>query len=150
MAQTVGELHSLWRDSAIFIPLTVIIGMALMWWVVGRVRPMIIGGLAMGTVVSVSVAGIVASGQPYTPITAMIPTLMAAYTTATLLHFYAAIQRARIALLPRPQRIARALSETLVPGPVQRADDRRGHVEPAVGETFRRCRPSACRARSAR
>lgn len=116
VAQTVGELNALWRDSAIFIPLTAIIGMALLGWVVGRLRPVIIGGLAMGTVVSVSIAGIVAIGQPYTPITAMIPTLMAAYTTATLLHFYAAIQRARIALLPRPQRIARALSETLVPG----------------------------------
>ncbi|MDP2058046.1 MAG: MMPL family transporter, partial [Thiobacillus sp.] len=116
VAQTVEELRSLWRDSTIFIPLTVVIGLALMWWVVGRVRPMIVGGLAMGMVVSVSVAGIVASGQPYTPITAMIPTLMAAYTTATLLHLYAAIQRGRIALLSRPQRIARALSETFVPG----------------------------------
>jgi hypothetical protein len=77
---------------------------------------MIIGGLAMGSVVGVSVAGIVAVGQPYTPITAMIPTLMAAYTTATLLHLYAAIQRGRIALLSRPQRIARALSQTFVPG----------------------------------
>ncbi len=116
VAQTVEELRSLWRDSAIFIPLTVAIGLVLMWWVVGRVRPVIVGGLAMGTVVSVSVAGIVVSGQPYTPITAMVPTLMAAYTTATLLHLYAAIQRARIALLPRPQRIARALKETFIPG----------------------------------
>ncbi|HJX57495.1 MAG TPA: MMPL family transporter [Thiobacillus sp.] len=116
VAQTVEELRSFWRDSAIFIPLTVVIGLVLLWWVIGRVRPMIVGGLAMGTVVSVSVAGIVASGQPYTPITAMIPTLMAAYTTATLLHLYAAIQRGRIALLSRPQRIARALKDTFVPG----------------------------------
>ena len=116
VAQTVEELRSIWRDSAIFIPLTVVIGLALMWWVVGRVRPMVVGGLAMGTVVSASVAGLVISGQPYTPITAMIPTLMAAYTTATLLHLYAAIQRGRIALLSRPQRIARALSETFKPG----------------------------------
>lgn len=116
VAQTVAELHSLWRDSARFIPLTVIVGLALLYWVVGRVRPVIVGGLAMAMVVSVSVAGIVIAGQPYTPITAMIPTLMAAYTTATLLHLYAAIQRARIALLPRPQRIARALSETFKPG----------------------------------
>jgi len=116
VAQTVGELNALWRDSSIFIPLTVIIGLALLGWVVGRIRPVVVGGLAMGMVVSVSVAGIVVAGQPYTPITAMIPSLMAAYTTATLLHFYAAIQRARIALLPRPQRIERALSETLLPG----------------------------------
>lgn len=116
LAQTVEELRSLWRDSAIFIPLTVAVGLALLWWVVGRVRPMVAGALAMGTVVSASVAALVASGQPYTPITAMIPTLMAAYTIATLLHFYAAIQRARIALLTRPQRIERALKDTLVPG----------------------------------
>lgn len=116
VAQTVAELRSLWRDSAIFIPLTFVIGMVLLWWVVGRVRPVVVGGLAMGTVVSASVAGLVAFDQPYTPITAMIPTLMAAYTTATLLHLYAAIQRGRIALLPRQQRIARALKETFVPG----------------------------------
>jgi predicted RND superfamily exporter protein len=116
VAQTVEELRSLWRDSAIFIPLTIVIGLMLMWWVVGRVRPVVVGGLAMGTVVSASVAVLVISDQPYTPITAMIPTLMAAYTTATLLHLYAAIQRARIALLPRPQRIARALKETFTPG----------------------------------
>ncbi|HQT31417.1 MAG TPA: MMPL family transporter [Thiobacillus sp.] len=116
VAQTVEELRSIWRDSAIFIPITIVIGMALMWWVVGRVRPMLVGGLAMATVVLASVAGLVAAGQPYTPISAMIPTLMAAYTTATLLHYYAAIQRARIALLKRPQRIERALKETLVPG----------------------------------
>ena len=116
VAQTVEELRSIWRDSAIFIPLTVVIGLVLMWWVVGRVRPVIIGGLAMGTVVSASVAGLVIVGQPYTPITAMIPTLMAAYTTATLLHLYAAIQRARIALLPRRLRIARGLKDTFKPG----------------------------------
>lgn len=132
VAQTVEELRSIWRDSAIFIPLTVVIGLALMWWVVGRVRPMVVGGLAMGTVVSASVAGLVISGQPYTPITAMIPTLMAAYTTATLLHLYAAIQRERIALLPRPRRIARAV-RNLQARAVQCADHRRRAAEPAVG-----------------
>lgn len=116
IAQTVEELRSIWRDSAIFIPLTVAIGLTLMWWVVGRVRPVIVGGLAMGAVVSSSVAGLVIAGQPYTPITAMIPSLMAAYSTATLLHFYAAVQRGRVALLPRKQRIARALKETFTPG----------------------------------
>lgn len=116
VAQTVEELRSLWRDSAIFIPLTFFIGLALMWWVVGRIRPVVITALAMGAVVSTSIAGLVIVGQPYTPITAMIPTLLAAYTTATLLHLYAAVQRARIALLPRRQRIARALNDTFTPG----------------------------------
>ncbi|MCA1978640.1 MAG: MMPL family transporter [Thiobacillus sp.] len=116
IAQTVEELRSIWRDSAIFIPLTFIIGMALLWWVVGRIRPVLIGALAMSVTVAASVGGLVFSGQPYTPVTAMIPTLIAAYTTATLLHLYAGIQRARVALLPRRERVARALKETFVPG----------------------------------
>lgn len=116
IVQTVGELESIWRDSAIFIPLTMLLGLGLLWWVVGRIRPVLIGAAAMSAVVIASVAGLSASGQPYTPISAMIPTLMAAYTTATLLHLYAAIQRARVAQLPRYQRISRALSETFKPG----------------------------------
>ncbi len=116
IVQTVGELESIWRDSIIFIPLTMLLGLGLLWWVVGRVRPVLVGAAAMSSVVITSVAGLAASGQPYTPISAMIPTLMSAYTTATLLHLYAAIQRGRIAQLPRYQRISRALHETFKPG----------------------------------
>lgn len=111
----VAQLDSIVRDTLLFVPLTSAIGLVLLGWVVGRLRPVVIGAVAMSTVVLPTVAAIAAFGQPYTMATAILPSLLAAYTLATLLHFYAGIQRARVALLPRPGRIDRALSETRKP-----------------------------------
>jgi hypothetical protein len=112
----VAQLESILQDSALFIPLTVSIGLLLLWWVIGRLRPVIIGAIAISTVVLPTIAAVVVFDQPYTMATAILPSLLAAYTLATLLHLYAGIQRARVALLPRAQRVDRALSETLKPG----------------------------------
>jgi len=111
----VAQLESIMRDSALFIPLTVVVGLLLMGWVVGRLRPVIIGAVAMSTVVLPTIAAVVAFGQPYTMATAILPSLLAAYTLATLLHLYAGIQRARVAGLTRAKRVDRALSDTLKP-----------------------------------
>ena len=112
----VAQLDSILDDSMLFVPLTSVIGLALLGWVVGRLRPVVIGAIAMSTVVLPTVAAIAALGQPYTMATAILPSLLAAYTLATLLHLYAGIQRGRVALLPRPGRIDRALTETMKPG----------------------------------
>lgn len=112
----VAQLDSSVRDSALFIPLTTAIGLALLAWVVGRWRPVVIGAVAMSTVVLPTVAAVALAGKPYTMATAILPSLLAAYTLATLLHLYAGIQRARVALLPRPARVDRALAETMRPG----------------------------------
>lgn len=111
----VAQLKSILRDSALFIPLTAIVGLLLMGWVVGRLRPVIIGAVAMSTVVLPTIAAVVAFGQPYTMATAILPSLLAAYTLATLLHLYSGIQRARIAGLTRAKRVDRALSDTRKP-----------------------------------
>ena len=111
----VAQLESILRDSALFIPLTVIVGLLLMGWVVGRLRPVIIGAVTISTVVLPTIATVAASGQPYTMATAILPSLLAAYTLATLLHLYSGIQRGRVAGLARAQRVDRALSDTLVP-----------------------------------
>jgi hypothetical protein len=112
----VAQLQSILDDSLLFIPLTTVIGLSLLAWVVGRWRPVAIGAVAMSTVVLPTVAGVAAFGQPYTMATAILPSLLAAYTLATLLHLYAGIQRARVARLPRPGRVDRAMSETIKPG----------------------------------
>jgi uncharacterized protein len=111
----VAQLQSILEDSAVFVPLTVTIGLALMWWVVGRWRPMVIGAVAMSTTTLPTIGAIVAFGQPYTMATAILPSLLAAYTSATLLHFYAAVQRGHAAGLSRGRSIDRALSENLHP-----------------------------------
>jgi predicted RND superfamily exporter protein/(2Fe-2S) ferredoxin len=112
----VGQLDSILRDSARFVPLTVALGIALLWWVVGRVRPVVVGAVAMSAVVLPTVGAIALAGQPYTMASAILPSLLSAYTMATLLHFYAAVQRGYAANLPRAQAIDRALSETRRPG----------------------------------
>lgn len=111
----VAQLQSIARDSALFVPLTVIVGLLLMAWVVGRLRPVVIGAVAMSTVVLPTIAAVAAFHQPYTMATAILPSLLAAYTLATLLHLYAGIQRARVAGLTRAKRVDRALAETLKP-----------------------------------
>jgi predicted RND superfamily exporter protein len=112
----VAQLMSILEDSAIFVPVTVTIGLALMWWVVGRWRPMIIGAVAMSATTLPTIGAIVAAGQPYTMATAILPSLLSAYTSATLLHFYAAVQRGHAARLSRGRSIDRALAENLRPG----------------------------------
>ncbi|MCI1193230.1 MMPL family transporter [Calidifontimicrobium sp. SYSU G02091] len=111
----VAQLASILRDTAWLVPLTVIIGLALLWWVVGRLMPVVIGAVAMSTVVAPTIAGIVAFGQPYTMATAILPSLLAAYTVATLLHLYAGVQRAQRTATTRSQVIDRALAETRRP-----------------------------------
>jgi predicted RND superfamily exporter protein/(2Fe-2S) ferredoxin len=112
----VAQLESIFRDTAIFVPLTVALGLALLWWVVGRVRPVLVGAVAMSTVVAPTVGAIALAGQPYTMASAILPSLLSAYTMATLLHLYAAVQRAYAAGLTRPDAIDRALGETYRPG----------------------------------
>lgn len=106
-----ASLLSMLVDSAVLIPLTMAIGLALLIWVVGRPAPVIIGAVAMSAVVLPTVGILAAIGQPFTLVTAMVPPLLAAYTIATLLHLYAALMRARQARLRRPARVIRALND---------------------------------------
>lgn len=105
VALDAAEFRSMIQDSIMFTPLVFALGLELLLWVVGRMRPMLIGAVAMSTVVVSCVALISAIGQPYTLVTAMVPTLLAAYTVANLLHFYAALQRTRQAGFRRPRRV---------------------------------------------
>ncbi len=111
----VMQLNSIVEDSGRFVPLTVGIGLALLYWVVGRVRPVAIGAVAMSTVTAPVIAAIAATGQPYTMATAILPSLLAAYTVATLLHLYAGIQRAQRSASSRAEAIDRAIGETRRP-----------------------------------
>lgn len=112
----VAQLQSILQDSMFFIPATTVLGLGLLAWVVGRLRPVVIGAMAMATVVHPMIAAIALSGRPYTMASAILPSLLAAYTFATLLHLYAAVQRAQGSGLSRSQCVDRALSDTFKPG----------------------------------
>ena len=96
-------------DSIRFTPIVMGIGLVLMYWIVGRPWPILIGALAMSTVVVGTLGFMVALGQPYTMVTAMIPTLLSAYTVANVLHLYASLQRMRDARFRRRRRVPFAL-----------------------------------------
>jgi len=111
----VAQFSSIMRDTMWLVPSTVIIGLSLLAWVVGRLRPVVIGGVAMSTVTAPAVAGIVAFGQPYTMATVILPSLLAAYTVATLLHLYAGVQGAQRTVRSRAAAVDRAIGETRRP-----------------------------------
>lgn len=112
----VAQLESILSDSARFVPITVVIALALLWWVVGRWRPVAIGGLAISTVVLPTLAAVAVSGEPYTMASAILPSLLSAYTVVTLLHLYAGVQRAQRQSDDRAQVVDLAMLETLKPG----------------------------------
>jgi hypothetical protein len=111
VALDAAELQSMLRDSLLFIPITSALGLLLLWWVVGRAVPVVLAVIAMSTVVLAAVGALVALGKPYTLVTAMVPTLLAAYTAATLLHVYAPLSRAHRAGVGPRERVARAIGE---------------------------------------
>lgn len=115
VALDAAQMRSMLRDTIVFTPLVMGLGLALLYWVVGRVIPVIIGAVAMSTSVVVCVALIALIGKPYTLVTAMVPTLLSAYTAANLLHFYAALKRMRDAGFHRPKRVIFALQEINTP-----------------------------------
>jgi hypothetical protein len=93
VALDTAETRSIIRDSLLFTPLVTLLGLGLLRWIVGRWRPVAISAAAVSVVVLSAVALLAATGAPYTLVTAMVPTLLAAYTSANLLHLYAALQR---------------------------------------------------------
>ena len=115
VALDAAEMRSMLRDTLIFTPLVMALGLALLYWVVGRLVPVVLGAVAMSTAVVVTVALIAAIGQPYTLVTAMVPTLISAYTVSNLLHLYAALKRTRDAGFRRPKRVVFALQMVHTP-----------------------------------
>lgn len=109
VALDAAEMRSMMHDSILFTPLVVFLGLLLLLWVVGRLPPVIIGAVAMSTVTVSCVALISAMGKPYTLVTAMVPTLLSAYTIANVLHLYAALQRMRNAGFRSPKRVIFAM-----------------------------------------
>ncbi|MFN3984442.1 MAG: efflux RND transporter permease subunit [Rhodocyclaceae bacterium] len=116
VALEVAQLRSMLEDSVRFTPIVMGLGLLLMYWIVGRPWPIVIGAVAMSTVVVSAVGLMAAVGRPYTLVTAMIPTLLAAYTVANVLHLYAALQRMRDARFRRRKRVPFALQTVHKPG----------------------------------
>ncbi|MEJ2344257.1 MAG: MMPL family transporter [Gammaproteobacteria bacterium] len=91
VALDVAELHSMIRDTTLFVPMIVVVGLLLIWWLFRRWMAVAISGLTMGTVVAFTVALIAVWGRPYALVSAIIPPFMMALTIALLIHFMNAL-----------------------------------------------------------
>ncbi len=67
------ELRSMLRDNMIFIPATVGIGLAMIWWLFRRWLAVMLAGIAIGVVVNSTVAFYVLLNQPFTLVSSIIP-----------------------------------------------------------------------------
>lgn len=111
----VAQLDAILHDTMTLVPLTVAVGLAMLALTVGRWRPVAIGAGAMSTVVIAVLAAFAAFRVPYTMASAILPSLLAAYTVATLLHLYAGVQRAQRTVRSRRLCVDRAIGETRRP-----------------------------------
>jgi predicted RND superfamily exporter protein len=107
----IAELRSMLRDNMIFIPVTVVIGLLLIWWLFHRWLAVILSGITIGVVVSSTVVLYVLTGQPFTLISSMVPPLLSALTIAALVHLFNALHYASQRGTSGQARIQRALEE---------------------------------------
>ncbi len=107
----VAQLRSMLRDNMIFIPATVTIGLALIWWLFRRWLAVMLAGAAIGVVVNSTVAIYVLLDQPFTLVSSIIPPLLSALTVAALVHLFNALLLASKYGLSGADRVHRAVAE---------------------------------------
>ncbi|MGB5496332.1 MAG: MMPL family transporter, partial [Sedimenticolaceae bacterium] len=107
----VAQLRSMLRDNMIFIPATVGIGLAMIWWLFRRWLAVMLAGIAIGVVVNSTVAFYVLFNQPFTLVSSIIPPLLSALTVAALVHLFNALYLGSKRGLTGQERIAGALNE---------------------------------------
>jgi len=115
IALDVSQLESMQRDNALFVPVITLLGWMLLWLLFRRVLAMVLGGLAMAVTSSVTLSLLVLIDQPFTLVSVILPSLIAALTLALLIHFYNALTLASRRGLQGAERVARALDEVRRP-----------------------------------
>ncbi|OGT20251.1 MAG: hypothetical protein A2V90_06285, partial [Gammaproteobacteria bacterium RBG_16_57_12] len=91
VVQDAAQLRSTIHDNLTFIPMTLVLGLALIGWMFRKPFAVFMAGLAMTVVTAAAVAVLPVIDQPYTLVTSMAAPLLAALTIALLIHFYTAM-----------------------------------------------------------
>lgn len=91
IALDVAELRSMITDSATFVPATLVVGLGLLWWMFRRWLVLLLAAAAFSAVSNCSIALLALAGRPYTLVSAMMPPLLLALTTAGLMHLFSAV-----------------------------------------------------------
>ncbi len=94
IALDVAQLKAMIQDSLIFIPLTTVVGLLLIWLLFRRLLAVVIASVMVGTMVSIAVALLALWGKPYTLVASIMPPFMSALTTALLIHIFNSLAHA--------------------------------------------------------
>ena len=111
----VAQMRAILRDNMIFIPVTVIVGLLLIWWLFHRVLAVIVTGVTTGAVVSSTITFYVLFQQPFNSISGIIPPLLSALTIAALVHLFNALHYASKRGFTGKERTNTALAEIRKP-----------------------------------
>lgn len=106
----VAQLRSMLRDSMVFIPITLALGLGLIAWLFRRALAIAVAVLAFAAVIDSTLALLVLAGWPYTMVSAILPPLMLALTVALLTHWYNALAHAAARGLAGRERVMHALA----------------------------------------
>jgi len=90
----IEQFNSMIRDTLIFVPGTVIIGLLLIWFMFRKFIAVAIAGIVSGAVVNSVIMLYIFLSLPYTLISSMIPPLLSSLTTAFLIHLFTYLQLA--------------------------------------------------------
>src|SRR5690606_4801301 len=90
----VAQLRSMLRDSMIFIPVTLALGLGLIAWLFRRPLAVLVAALAFAAIIDSTLALMVLFGWPYTMVSGILPPLLLALTVALLIHWYNALAHA--------------------------------------------------------
>lgn len=115
IALDVAQLRSTMRDNLIFIPLTMIGGLLLIWWLFRRVLAVVVTLVAISCVVNFAMALFVIFDQPYTLVASMTPPLMTTLTIALLIHFFNSLAYMSKRGFSGEERVKKALREIHTP-----------------------------------
>jgi predicted RND superfamily exporter protein/PAS domain-containing protein len=111
----VEHTRSLLRELITFIPLTVITGLLLIWFLFRRPIAVLASLIAIGATVNSSVAFYVLFDQPFNMISSILPPMLSALTIAALVHIFNGLLYASNRGLRGAERVSRALSEVRRP-----------------------------------
>ena len=111
----VAQLRSMIRDSLVFIPATMALGLGLIAWLFRRWMAVLLAALTIAAVVNSTVALLILAGRPYTLISAILPPLMSALTVALLIHWYNALTHAAACGFAGRERVRHALDAVAQP-----------------------------------
>ena len=111
----IEQFYSMVDDTLKFMPATVIIGLALIWFMYRRMLAVVIAGLITGAVTNTSLMLYVVFSIPYTMITMILAPLLAALSIAFMIHFYSSMQLAAAYGLAGKDRVDSAIAHIRKP-----------------------------------